>query len=197
MAKKEKKLAEAKTEKTEKAEKKQIRKLQKKALRSQKKAIRKEKSRKEDDEYREYTEVKKKYRKEHGPVIVNAVKERKMIRWCRFRELIKYGLMAVFFIAILAFILEGLSLVSIWGLNKIPAALAKHRAVVGCITAGLSVILFVLCYIRTLDGDDVLKGFVASGSSLFDGGTKDNGGRRVNFIMIVLTAAVFILLALL
>lgn len=184
-------------EKTEKKRKKAIEKQQRKAIRKQSRVVKKENEAKEDREYREYVQAKKAYRKAHGLTLIQALKERKLIRWCSFKELMKYGLLTIVIIAALSGILEGFSILSTWIIKIVPALLTSHRVIVTSVIAAIGAVLAILCYIMSLSGDDVLKGFVASGSALFDGGTKDNGDRRVNAIMVVLTIAVFVLLAML
>lgn len=129
-------------------------------------------------------------------ILRSAANEVKKIKWCSMKEMVKSGVTVIIVgsaaaVLLTLFDITASYLITAAGSASLPSSL-KTGIQIALFT--VSVILIILCYIKSNKGDDMLKGLSNSGSNLFSVSKKDIGDRFITRVIWTLTAALFLLL---
>ena len=129
-------------------------------------------------------------------ILRSAAKESKKIKWCSMKEMVKSGVTVIIVgsavaVLLILFDITASYLITAAGSVSLPSSL---KTVIQIALFTVSVILIILCYIKSNKGDDMLKGLSNSGSNLFSVSKKDIGDRFITRVIWTLTAVLLLLL---
>lgn len=129
-------------------------------------------------------------------ILRSAAKESQKIKWCSMKEMVKSGVTVIIVgsaaaVLLTLFDITASYLITAAGSASLPSSL-KTGIQIALFT--VSVILIILCYIKSNKGDDMLKGLSNSGLNLFSVSKKDIGDRFITRVIWTLIAVLFLLL---
>ena len=128
-------------------------------------------------------------------MIRNIIKEFKLIKWCSFKEWIKYSFAVLLIGTVIALLLTLFDLVSVCMIAFVHSTDlsigGKVRTVLQICLFILSLILMIITFLQSNKGKDVLSGIASSGIELFAQTKEVGSDRTLTKIIVILMIITF------